>query len=71
MTRWEQEPTHPPSELGDLALPENASAKYVTEGLNARPSFARLQLEGEIFLLTFPFIEPNVQSSAKTLRVSP
>ena len=68
MTRWEQEPTHLPGELGDSALPENASAKYVTEGLNARPIFARLQLEGEIFLLTFPFIEPNVQPLAETLR---
>jgi hypothetical protein len=40
-------------------LRETAPRQSAREGLNARRILARLQLGGELFLLTFPFIEPK------------
>ena len=55
MARWEQEPTHPPAELGGSALQENAPAKYVTEGLNARTKFCPASARRGNISLDIPF----------------
>jgi hypothetical protein len=36
-----------------------------------RPNFGRLQLVGEIFLLTSPFIEPNAHACSENVRNGP
>jgi hypothetical protein len=59
MARWEQEPTHPPAELGGSALQENAPAKYVTEGLNARTKFCPASARRGNISLDIPFYRPK------------
>ena len=46
---------------GDRKAPTTRTCglRHAPKGLNAEPKLNRRQLEGEIFLLTFPFIEPR------------